>query len=93
MLDQLSEQRVSDDESEPGIDGAVENPLAASGPPSDEGATPKGTDEKMASQNADESDVRGSDPDEDIPDEDTPGEPSPGGLPPDGESPQGDASE
>ncbi|MDH6149502.1 MULTISPECIES: hypothetical protein [Paraburkholderia] len=94
MANQLKEQRVPDDKSEKNVDDAVEDTFPASDPPSTGGVTRIGSDDEAMDPTADEqSDVPGTEPDEDVPDEETPAEPSPGDVPPDKEAPQGDALE
>lgn len=91
MAHQPTEQHAPGDQSETTIDDAVEDTFPASDPPSTGGITRIGTDNETTDQSAGESDVPGTEPDEDIPDEETPGEPSPGDTPPDEEAPRGDA--
>ncbi|MFM0653564.1 hypothetical protein [Paraburkholderia sediminicola] len=91
MANHPTEQRAPDDKSETSVDDAAENTFPASDPPSTGGVTRTGRDDQATDQTAGESDVPGTDPDEDIPDEETPAEPSPGDVPPDEVAPQGDA--
>jgi len=91
MANQPTEQRAPDDKSETSVDDAVEDTFPASDPPSTGGVTRIGSDDEATDQSEAESDVPGTEPDEDIPDEETPAEPSPGAPPPDEEAPQGDA--
>jgi hypothetical protein len=91
MANQPTEQRAPDDQSEATIDDAVEDKFPASDPPSTGEATRIGSDNETPDESAAESDVPGTEPDEDIPDEETPAEPSPGDAPPDDEAPRGDA--
>ncbi|CAB3808992.1 hypothetical protein [Paraburkholderia fynbosensis] len=79
MANQPTEQRASDDKSEKDVDAAVEDTFPASDPPSTGGATKIGKDENTGTQA--DSDVPGTEPDEDVPDEETPPEPSPGDEP------------
>jgi hypothetical protein len=80
-----TEQRAPDDKSEENVDAAVEDTFPASDPLSTGGATKIGPDENAGTQT--DSDVPGTEPDEDVPDEDTPPEPSPGDQPPDEKAP------
>lgn len=89
----LKEQRVPDDKSEKTVDDAVEDTFPASDPPSTGGVTRIGSDDEAMHPADEQSDVPGTEPDEDVPDEETPAEPSPGDVPPDEEAPQGDALE
>jgi hypothetical protein len=91
MANQLTEQRVPDDKSEKTVDDAVEDTFPASYPPSTGCVTRMGSDEATHQTAGEQSDVPGTEPDEDIPDEETPAEPSPGDVPPDEAAPQGDA--
>ncbi|MFM0557333.1 hypothetical protein P0D69_41250 [Paraburkholderia sediminicola] len=78
---------------ERGLLHAVENTFLASDPASTGGVTriAPGDDATGQTVTAGESDVPGTEPDEDIPDEEMPAGPSPGDTPPDEEAPQGDA--
>ena len=76
-----TEHSAPDDKSEKDADTAVEDTFPASHPPSTGGATKIGPDKNAGPQT--DSDVPGTEPDEDVPDEDTPPEPSPGDQPPD----------
>jgi hypothetical protein len=80
MANQPTEQRAPDETSEEDVDAALEDTFPASDPPSTGGVTRNETDQKLIDR-ASESDVPGTEPDEDIPDEETPAEPSPGDLP------------
>jgi hypothetical protein len=93
MANQPKEQIAPDDKSEKSVDDAVADTFPASDPPSHGGVTRIESDGDANGQTADESDVPGTEPDEDNPDEQTPAEPSPGDTPPDEEAPQGDKSE
>ncbi|REG59315.1 hypothetical protein B0G80_2052 [Paraburkholderia sp. BL6669N2] len=84
MATHPTEQRAADGKSEKGVDTAVEDTFAASDPPST-GTTKIGSDENAGTQT--DSDVPGTEPDEDVPDEETPPEPSPGDQPPDEKAP------
>ncbi|WP_027803553.1 hypothetical protein [Paraburkholderia dilworthii] len=79
MSTQPTEQRTPDDKSEKDVDATVEDTLPASDPPSTGGATKIATDENAGTQA--DSDVPGTEPDEDVPDEETPPEPAPGDEP------------
>lgn len=79
MATQLTEQRAPGDKSEKDGDSTVEHTLPASDPPSTGGETRIGADENAETQT--NSDVPGTEPDEDVPDEETPPEPSPGDQP------------
>jgi hypothetical protein len=92
MANQPTEQLAPDDKSEKKVDDAVEDTFPASDPPSTGGVTRIESDDEASGGTADESDVPGSEPDEDIPDEETPAEPSPGDTPPDEEAPREDKS-
>ncbi|GJH04555.1 hypothetical protein [Paraburkholderia terrae] len=80
MANQLIEQRTPEDRSEESVDKAVEDSFPASDAPGYSGTT--------RIQKPADSDVAGTDPDEDVPDESTPGEPSPAEVPPDEAVPQ-----
>ncbi|MFM0341895.1 hypothetical protein [Paraburkholderia fungorum] len=84
MADQPTEQRAPDDKSE----ASVDDTFPASDPPSTGGVMRIGSDDEVTELSEAESDVPGTEPDEDIPDEETPAEPSPGDTPPDEEEPQ-----
>ncbi|MGF6539317.1 hypothetical protein [Paraburkholderia youngii] len=79
MATQSTEQRTPDDKSEADVDATVEDSFPASDPPSTGGATKIEADENAGTQT--DSDVPGTEPDEDVPDEETPREPSPGDEP------------
>ncbi|CAB3743902.1 hypothetical protein [Paraburkholderia rhynchosiae] len=79
MATQPTEQRSPDDNSENDVDSTVEDTFPASDPPSTGGATKIAADENAETQT--DSDVPGTEPDEDVPDEQTPPEPSPGDQP------------
>ncbi|MBT2790142.1 hypothetical protein [Paraburkholderia strydomiana] len=79
MATQPTEQRAPDDKSEKAVDATVEDTFPASAPPSTGGATKIGTGENAGMQA--DSDVPGTEPDEDVPDEETPPEPAPGDEP------------
>lgn len=79
MTTQSTEQLAPDDKSEKDVDVTVEDTFPASDPPSTGGATKIGPDENDGTQT--DSDVPGTEPDEDVPDEETPPEPSPGDEP------------
>jgi hypothetical protein len=92
MANQQTEQRLPDDKSEKTVDDAIEDTFPASDPPSTGGVTRIGSDDEATHHTTGEqSDVPGTEPDEDIPDEETPAEPSPGDVPPDEAAPQGDS--
>lgn len=91
MAHQSTEQRAPDDKSENSVDDAIEDTFPASDPPSTGGTTRIRPSDEETDPSADESDVPGTEPDEDIPDEETPAEPSPGDIPPDEGAPQPDA--
>jgi hypothetical protein len=78
-------QRRPDDKSEKNVDTAVEDTFPASDPPSTGKATKIGPDKHALTQT--DSDVPGTEPDENVADEDTPPEPSPGDQPPDEKAP------
>lgn len=79
MATQPTEQRAPGDKSEKDVDSTVEDTFPASDPPSTGGATKTGADENAETQT--NSDVPGTEPDEDVPDEETPPEPSAGDPP------------
>jgi hypothetical protein len=79
MATQPTEQRAPEDNSEKVVDAPVEDTFPASDPPSTSAATIVGADENVGTQT--DSDVPGTDPDEDVPDEETPPEPAPGDEP------------
>ncbi|MBT2791081.1 hypothetical protein [Paraburkholderia strydomiana] len=85
MATHPTEQRAPDDKLDIDVDAAVEDTLPASDPPSTGGAMKNGADEIAGAQT--DSDVPGTEPDEDVPDEETPPEPSPGDQPPDEKAP------
>ena len=93
MANQPEEQLAADDKSEKSVEDAIEDTFPASDPPSTAGVTRIDPADEATDQIADESDVPGTGPHEDIPDEETPAEPSPGGTPPDEETTQGDESQ
>ena len=70
MATQPTEQRASDDKSEMVVDATVEDTFPASDPPSTGGETKSGADKNARTQT--DSDVPGTEPDEDVPDEETP---------------------
>ncbi|EIM96170.1 hypothetical protein WQE_35580 [Paraburkholderia hospita] len=69
------EQRAPDEKPDDAIDQTIEDTFPASDAPATGGAT--------RIEDAEDSDLPGIDPDEDVPEEDTPGEPLPGDVPPD----------
>lgn len=75
------EQRAPDEKPDDTIDQTIEDTFPASDAPATGGAT--------RIDDAEDSDVPGIDPDEDIPEEDVLGEPSPGDVPPDESATQG----
>jgi hypothetical protein len=93
MANEPTEQLAADDKAEKSVDAAVEDTFPASDPPSTGGATRIEPNDEASGDSADQSDVPGTEPDEDVPDEETPAEPSPDDVPPDEEAPKGDNSE
>ena len=92
MANQPTEQLATEDKPGRSVGHLVEDTFAANDASSAGSASRIDPGDKSTDQNAGESDVPGTDPDEDIPDEDTPSEPSPGDIPPDREAPQGRAT-
>lgn len=92
MANQPTEQVAPEDTHGRSVDHLIEDTFAASDAPSAGGVTRIELDGESTGQNTEESDVPGTEPDEDIPDEETPAEPSPGDVPPDREAPQGRAT-
>ncbi|CAD6562009.1 hypothetical protein LMG27952_07653 [Paraburkholderia hiiakae] len=80
MATKTVEQRTPDEKSNDAIDEAVEDTFPASDAPATGGAT--------RIEDTEESDLPGTDPEEDVPDEDAPGELSPGEAPPDEAAPR-----
>ncbi|CAH2897737.1 MAG: hypothetical protein PCALPYG88_2059 [uncultured Paraburkholderia sp.] len=91
MANQSTDQLATEDNPERSVGHLVEDTFAANDASSAGSASRIYPGDKLTDQNAEESDVPGTDPDEDIPDEETPSEPSPGDVPPDREAPQGRA--
>jgi hypothetical protein len=77
----LTAEQASADPSDDAVDKAVNENVFASDAPATGRTTRLG--------NPDDSDTRGTGPEEFVPDEDTPGEPPPGDVPPDESAPHG----
>ncbi|MDR7008829.1 hypothetical protein [Paraburkholderia strydomiana] len=92
MANQPTEQLATEDKPGRSVGHVVEDTFAANDASSAGSVSRIDPDDKSTDQNAEESDVPGTDPDEDIPDEETPSEPSPGDIPPEREAPQGRAT-
>ncbi|WP_310360129.1 hypothetical protein [Paraburkholderia strydomiana] len=92
MANRPTEQFTTEDKPGRSVGHVVEDTFAADDASSAGSVSRIDPDDRSTHQNAEESDVPGTDPDEDILDEETPSEPSPGDIPPDREAPQGRAT-